>query len=223
MRWLRSFIKALLLLVMVAGLSFVFFKVRDWMTLTKVIHNLTAQTRVAEVLVTESRLNELTQGYTTTIKFLEYDVQGESLKPKYFTFEGNQIQFQSLVVRFDDQYVERGHSLKGKSIHLFLKAFVLDNDKAQTFEITPINEVPGGYQVHKKVSRFEKMLWQHFWKYALDPAQRMRLGVKNAQLEAPGSVFVPGTIYTLLIEHDGGLRIDTRPIPKILEGENLKS
>jgi hypothetical protein len=43
--------------------------------------------------------------------------------------------------------------------------------------------------------------------------------VKNAQIEAPGSIFVPGTIYTIKIEYDGGLRIDAKPIPEILKGE----
>jgi hypothetical protein len=34
------------------------------------------------------------------------------------------------------------------------------------------------------------------------------MGIKNAQIEAPGTKFVPGLIYTIKIEHDGGLRID---------------
>ncbi len=43
--------------------------------------------------------------------------------------------------------------------------------------------------------------------------------IKNAQIEAPGSMFLPGTIYTLKIEHDGGIRIDAEPVPEILKGE----
>ena len=70
-------------------------------------------------------------------------------------------------------------------------------------------------------SVFEKELWGSFWSYALDPEQRQRAGIKNAQIEAPGSMFVPGTIYTLHIEHDGGIRIDAQPIPEILKGETL--
>src|SRR5258708_32853809 len=38
---------------------------------------------------------EFTRKYTTTIKFLEYDVHGKPLTPKYFTFNGNLIQFQT--------------------------------------------------------------------------------------------------------------------------------
>jgi hypothetical protein len=153
---------------------------------------------------------------------LEYDVHGKPVQPKYFTFQGNLIQFQTLVVRFDDKYVEQGHRLKGKSISLFLKAFVLDGKNTQEFVITPVYEtagkfaVPQGYRVGNPPNYFEREIWSHFWKYALDPQSRQQEGIKNAQVEAPGQVFVPGTIYTLMLEHDGGVRIDTRPIPLIL-------
>jgi hypothetical protein len=144
-------------------------------------------------------------------------VKGRPLKPKFFTFEGNLIQFQTLVVRFDDKYVEEGHRLKGKSIYLFLKCFVLKGKDTQEQVITSVDEVPDGYRTADAPSSFEKMIWKRFWQYALDPQKRARVGIKNAQVEAPGSVFVPGTIYTLVIEHDGGLRIDARPIPEILK------
>ncbi len=202
-------------LVLIFAFGVKFFQ--EFLTFRKIIHNLKAESRIAEVLVTESSIDEYTRKYTTTIKFLEYDVKGKPMKAKYFTFKGNLIQFQTLVVRFDDKYIEQGNRMKGKSIYLFLKAFVLDGKDTQEFEITPTAEVPGGYKTSETPSRFEKEIWQKFWKVALDPDQRKQVGIKNAQIEAPGSVFVPGTIYTLIIEHDGGIRIDTRPIPEILK------
>jgi len=216
---IRNFlILAVLLFLFIFGYKFVF----EFLTLRQIIHNLKAESRIAEVLVTQSSLDEYTRKYTTTIKFLEYDVKGEPMKPKYFTFKGNLIQFQTLVVRFDDKYVEQGNRMKGKSIYLFLKAFVLDGKNTEEMTITPTTDIPGGYRVGNPPNYFEKEVWQRFWKYALDPAEREHLGIKNAQIEAPGSVFVPGTIYTLVIEHHGGIRIDTRPIPEILKNETVK-
>ncbi len=213
--------KTLRNLLVLTGLFFFFifaYKfVFEYLTLRNIVHNLKAESRIAEVLVTESKLDEYTRKYTTTIKFLEYDVKGKPLKPKYFTFKGNLIQFQTLVVRFDDKYVEQGNRLKGKSIYLFLKAFVLDGKETQEMIITPAHQIPEGYRVGNPPNYFEKEVWTRFWKYALDPKERAQLGIKNAQIEAPGSVFVPGTIYTLIIEHRGGIRIDTRPIPDILK------
>lgn len=222
----------LLLILFIAAFKFV----TEFLTFKKIIRNLKAESRLAEVLVVESSLDEYSRTYTTTIKFLEYDVHGDPLKPKYFTFKGNLIQFQTLVVRFDDKYIEQGHRMKGKSIYLFLKAFVLDGKDTQEFEITPVYQivpaskaskmplerqyaVPEGYRVGNPPNYFEREIWKKFWRYALDPNERRRVGIKNAQVEAPGQVFVPGTIYTLILEHDGGIRIDTRPIPEILKNE----
>lgn len=189
--------------------------------LKKIVTRLSADSRIAEVLVTKSELDENTGKINTTIKFLEYDVQGKPVKPKYFTFHGNLIQFQSLVIRFEDKWVFGGDKLRGKSAYLFLKAFVLDGSKTQEFEITPAQSVPEGYKIPEEKSSFEGKLWRKFWVYALNPKDRAEIGIKNAQIEAPGSLFLPGTIYTLKIENDGGMRIDTRPVPEILKGEKV--
>ena len=242
----RLFIVSVLIILFILGFKFV----NEYLLMEKIIANLRAESRLAEVLVVESSIDEFTRKYKTTIKFLEYDVQGKPLEPKFFTFNGNLIQFQTLVVRFADQYVEQRHRMKGKSLNLFWKAFVLDGEKTQEKIITPVYEtdeegaslsakgffdalerwmkgslapkgpaihVPAGYRVGNPPNYFEKEVWRNFWKIALDPSARQRIGIKNAQIEAPGSVFVPGTIYTLMIEHDGGVRIDTRPIPEVLK------
>ncbi len=190
--------------------------------LRKIVERLSADSRIAEVLVTKSELDEATKKIKTTIKFLEYSAKGESLQPKYFTFEGNLIQFQSLVVRFDDQYVKMGDRLRGKSVFLFMKVFMLDGEKTQSFDLTPTHEIPKGYKVPGKTSKFERRIWEKFWTYALDPKARVQMGIKNAQIEAPGSLFLPGTIYTLKIEHDGGIRIDAAPVPGVLKGETIQ-
>ncbi len=210
--------------VMLAGLG-----VNQWIqrerVLRKIIERLTAETRVADVLVAKSEFDEISRKIKTTIKFLEYDARGKPLEPKYFTFEGNIIQFQSLVIRFGDKLVEAGDRLRGKSAFLFLKAFILDGKNTQEFEITRTDEVPAGYKVenNKGQEEFQKKLWKEFWHYALDPKRRERAGIKNAQIEAPGSMFLPGTIYTLKIEHDGGIHIDASPVPEILKGEKIEN
>ena len=192
--------------------------------LRQIIDRLSADTRIADVLVTKSEYDEASKKIRTTIKFLEYDTRGKPLDPKYFTFEGNIIQFQSLVIRFSDKLVESGDRLRGKSAAFFMKAFVLNGPKTQEFEITQAHEVPGGYRIEgQAISPFEKKLWQEFWDYALGPKKREHAGIKNAQIEAPGSMFLPGTIYTLKIEHDGGLRIDASPVPEILKGEKIEN
>ena len=212
-------------LILFLAVGVVVFGVHQWWeqnrVLRKVIERLSADSRIAEVLVTKSEFDESAKKIKTTVKFLEFDAQGRALPPKYFTFEGNIIQFQALVVRFEDRFVQAGDRLRGKSAYLFMKAFALHEDKTEVFEITPVREIPAGYKVPHEKSGFESKFWEEFWNYALDPRARHREGIKNAQIEAPGSMFLPGTLYTIRIEHDGGIRIDAQPIPEILKGEKI--
>ena len=189
--------------------------------LKAVISRLQADSRVAEVLVTKVQFDEKNNKTLTTIKFLEYDTAGKPLKPKYFTFPGNIIQFQSLVIRFDDSYIRNKDSLRGKSAYFFWKVFMLDGPNTLEYEITKVYEIPQGYKTGSEEESFEKKLWEEFWQYILNPKQAGKVGIKNAQIEAPGTMFVPGTIYTIKIEHDGGIRIDASSLPAILRGEHI--
>ena len=195
---------------------------RENQLLKKIIARLSADSRVAEVLVRDVKFDPVSKKTYTTVKFLEYDTELRALPAKYFTFSGNIIQFQSLVIRFDDFYVKQGHPLKGKSALIFMKAFMLYDQGAEINEINKINTIPSGYHVENARNSFEAKLWQRFWDYALSPQQAKRIGVKNAQIEAPGTKFIPGMLYTIKIEHDGGLRIDAQPLPSILKDELIK-
>ena len=212
-------------LTIVVALVYIGWTVSVWMhqdkVLNEIIGRLQADSRIAEVLVTGVNFDEKSKQTFTTIKFLEYTSSGKPLEPKYFTFSGNIIQFQSLVIRFDDIYIRNGDKLRGKSAYLFLKAFMLDGKNTQEFDITPVNEIPAGYKMDDKVDSFEAELWKQFWTYALDSQKANGSGIKNAQIEAPGTLFVPGNIYTIKIEHDGGMRIDVAQLSPILKGETI--
>lgn len=189
--------------------------------LQQVILNLEADSRIAEVFVSNVENGPQENKPLTTIKFLEYDTRGKALTPRYFTFSGNIIQFQSLVIRFNDVFIKQNDRLRGKSAYLFWKVFMLDGANTQEFAITEAGSIPQGYKLKNGDDAFEKNLWENFWKYALNNKDAIKMGIKNAQIEAPGTMFVPGALYTLKIEHDGGIRIDTQPIPEILKGEHV--
>lgn len=189
--------------------------------LKEVISRLEADSRIAEVLVTGVNFEEGSGKTYTTIKFLEYDTKNNPMDPKYFNFSGNIIQFQSLVIRFDDIHVRNSSKLRDKSAYLFWKVFMLDGKNTQEYEIVKAYDIPGGYRLEKEANPFEKKLWAKFWEYALDPERAKSMGIKNAQIEAPGTMFIPGMLYTIRIEHDGGMRIDTQKLPAILRGETI--
>ncbi|MCM8773270.1 MAG: hypothetical protein NC820_00810 [Candidatus Omnitrophica bacterium] len=219
-------IKFLLVSIFVLGIIFFLYKFlakyfHEETILKQVVSQLEADSRIAEVLVTGVNYDETTKKNYTTIKFLEYDVKGRPLTPKYFSFAGNIIQFQSLVIRFDDIYVRRKDKFRGKSAYIFWKVFMLDGKNTQEYEINPISHIPQGYKLEGLNDPFEAKLWSNFWEYALNPDKAKHMGIKNAQIEAPGTMFVPGMLYTLKIEHDGGIRIDSSVLPPIIRGERI--
>jgi len=189
--------------------------------LRQIIERFQADSRIAEVLVTNVHFDEQSKKTSTTIKFLEYDAQGKPLEPRYFTFPGNIIQFQSLVIRFDDFFIASSHPLKGKSAYLFWKVFMLDGSNTKEYALAPLNAIPEGYKLPGKSGKAEKKLWRKFWSYALNTSIAKKQGIKNAQIEAPGTTFVPGVLYTIKIEHDGGMRIDAQELPSIVRGERI--
>ena len=189
--------------------------------LREVINRLEADSRIAEVLVTGVYYDESQKKTFTTINFLEYDSKGNTLEPRYFTFPGNIIQFQSLVVRFKDINIRKNDLLRGKSAYLFWKVFMLDGPNTVEYDITKVNDIPKGYKLENINNSFEAKLWERFWAYALELKEAEKMGIKNAQIESPGTMFIPGTLYTIKIEHDGGMRIDTTELPHILKGEYI--
>lgn len=187
----------------------------------QMLQRLGAESRAAQVLVTDVKYDEASHKNFTTIKFVEYDTQGHAMEPKYFTFSGNLIQFQSLVVRFENKFVAEGDRFKGKSVYLFWKAFVLNGSNTQEFSITRVDEIPNGYKIPGKAGGFENKFWRNFWRFAFDATKAKNEGIKSVQIEAPGVIFIPGYLYTIHIEHDGGLRIDAKPVDPILRGEKI--
>lgn len=218
-----KFILFLILIVALACSGFYLYRklFQENKILKQVIERLQTDSRIAEILVTGVKFDEETSKTFTEIKFLEYGVDGKPLKPKYFTFSGNIIQFQSLVIRFDDIYIKKADKLRGRSAYLFWKVFMLDGSNTQEYEITKAYQIPDGYKLPDSSDSFESELWENFWKYALDLGPVKKIGIKNAQIEAPGTMFLPGMLYTIKIEHDGGMRIDSSKISPILRGERI--
>ncbi len=211
---MKGILSKLLIVLIVVGAIFLYMAKtnNENKVLRQIIERLSADSRVAEVVVTDQRKDPNTRKIYTTIKFQEYDTSYKPLEPQYFVFSGNVIQFQSMVIRFDDYYVKKGDPLRGKSAYLFTRVFMLTDKGAEVYDINKINEVPSGYEISAPGgSAFEKKLWRKFWKYALNPKEAKRVGIKNAQIEAPGTMFIPGMQYILKIEYDGGLRIDAHP------------
>jgi hypothetical protein len=223
--WLRRLLLLIILGAASVGGWWFYQNHREVEVLKEMVARLTAERRVADVWVEDYRRDEDGNPTQVRLKILEYRGKDKPLDPVFCTFSVNDvIHFEALVIRLNDELIKEG---KGKSIYLFRRAFALD-DKGKTYESCEINkpmEVPGGYSLKSddpQVNEIEGKYWKSFWVYALDEQSRKKAGVKNAQIEAPATRFVPDKIYRMILENDGGLRIQASPVPEILKGEHLK-
>src|SRR6478609_3231264 len=108
--------------------------------LHQIVERLSTETRVAEVLVTDQKM----QGDVlhTTLLFVEYAKDGSPLPPKRFTIEGKTAHIDALVIKFDRGYVQQDDALRGRSIALFDKLYGDRQSPEQAFRIDEPGKIP---------------------------------------------------------------------------------
>ena len=218
--WFKRLIMLLVLAALGYGGWWYYQSEREKEILNEIIGRLTADRRVAEVYVEQISAGESGERDRLKLKILEYDVDGKPMQPVYCTFSLNDvIHFEALVIRLSDELVKGGD---GKSIHLFKRAFALEENGTQyeSCQLAKPEEVPGGYRLpnaDKRAGEVERRYWQAFWRYALDDKARDAAQVRNAQIEAPATKFQPEKIYHIRLESRGGLTIEAGPIPEVLK------
>ena len=176
------------------------------------VKRLTSRTRVATVRVLSRRVNgEGDPIYS--LQFTEYDRQNKPLPTRTFDTVGKEVKFDALVIKFDDESVKVGDLLRGKSLHLFRRAY----GDAQQPRNGPLiatdlyDEVPNVYRMSSQHVDFEKGLWRKFWYWTEHPEEAAAEGITFPQIEAVGTRPVVGRVYRLSLDHDGGMNIKAVP------------
>lgn len=186
----------------------------------EVIKRLTRNTRVAQAIVAD-RWTEDNGRIMTRVRFVEIDEQGEKLASKDVVVEGDTVYFDALVLKFDQELVGEGDAIKGKSILLFRRIF---GEHQKPSDGAPLDEgadgIPEVYRTGDALLAAEAELWREFWEYANDPEKARAAGVRVAQGEAPYTRMDEGKIYSLSLDHAGGLNIVASPVPAVLMDED---
>jgi hypothetical protein len=189
--------------------------------LKTVVARLTSERRVADVIVTDQAHDPVSGKLKTTLLFVEYARDGATtLPPKSFTIEGNVAHLDALVVKFAGKFVEENDPLKGHSVALFTRLYGESQAPENAFPIDARSGVPDVYRSPDAAptaeqSAFEHDLWSNFWRLADDASYRASMGVRVAQGEGVWSPFLPGRLYTVSIESDGGLNLTSEPLKGI--------
>lgn len=145
----------------------------------------------------------------TTIRFIEFDREGNAVGPEQeLTIEGSRLYLETLVIKFDDSYVEAGEFLRGTSLCLFNRIF---SERVAPVDGIPIDQPgahPGPYNDSDDSNAlFQAELWSKFWDYANDPEAAAAKGVRAIHGEAPFIEMREGKSYKVELRSSGGLSI----------------
>jgi len=181
---------------------------RELRTLQEIIQRLTAEERVAQVVVTD-RTVDPSGAVVTRLEFHEWDRAGKRLPPVFATITGKEVYFEALFIKFQNEYVEKGEKLRGKAIILFRRIFGAAQAPDQGVFIDPKAEdgIPCVYRVDEKPSPFEVSLWKRFWDYAEHPEEAAKLGVSVMGCKAPGNRLPANSVWDLKATASGDINL----------------
>lgn len=143
----------------------------------------------------------------TTVRFGEIDEQGLPLgTPQTFELDGRYAYVDALVIKFEDDFVERGDVWRGTSLCLFRRLFSENQEPRQGFELDTTGKRPTPY-ADDRDEGLDRDLWARFWDYANDPELAAGAGVRAVHGEAPFVQLRPGGRYLIELRASGGLSI----------------
>lgn len=143
----------------------------------------------------------------TTFTFTELDPSEEPYGEKReFTIEGNFLYVDSMVIKFEDKYIEKGDDFKGKALCLIRRLFSEKIRPDDGFPIDPEGQTPQAcISDNQRFQKFQEALWQEFWKLAQEPEYASKKGVRAAHGSAPYMKLEEGATYKLEMRNTGEL------------------
>lgn len=168
---------------------------------------LTVDHRVAKIDVVE-QVTDAEGNTTTRVRFTEFDAEGEPFfEPIETDIEGTMLYVETLVIKFNDTYVEEGDALRGSSVCIFKRLFGEKQRPADGTPLDPAGQLPPVYASDDiPVARIEP-LWERFWDYANDADLAAEKGVRAIHGEAPFIELRAGKSYDVELRASGGVSI----------------
>ncbi len=138
------------------------------------------------------------------LRFTELDPQGGVIgEQRTVEILGDEIYVDTLVIKFEDHFVEQGDPLKGKALLLFRRIFTNRVKPDDGYDIDRGGVAPMIYASRTAPSAFERELWTRFWEVANNEELAKRSGVKAMHGQAVYGRLLPNTVYTLLMRSTG--------------------
>lgn len=146
------------------------------------------------------------------LRFTELDPRGGVVgAQRELELKGDEVYVDTLVIKFEDHFVEEGDPLKGKALLLFRRIFTNRMKPDEGYVLDRNGVPPEIYTAEKAPSAFERDLWMKFWEVANSERLAKQAGVKAVHGQAIYSKLVPNMVYTLMMRSTGELVI---PAPR---------
>jgi hypothetical protein len=146
--------------------------------------------------------------FLTRIRFSELDSQGQPIgESRELEVTGDEVYVDTLVIKFEDEFVTAGDALKGRSLLLFRRIF---GDRLRPVDALVLDregQMPQAYAAEKAPTAFERELWAQFWTLANDPAEAKKRGVRALHGEAVSTKLRKDGVYAVTFRSTGELTI----------------
>lgn len=140
----------------------------------------------------------------TTIRFTETDDTGKPVKAsRELTLPGQEVYFDTLVIKFEDHFIEQNDPLKGRALMLFRRIFSSTMRAEDGFVIDAVGQPPEVYSGGQSPTAFEKDLWNRFWEIANDDKLAKERGVRAIHGDAPYMRLEPDRVYEVSLRSTG--------------------
>lgn len=170
--------------------------------------------RLARITTLSQSGSAETGDLSTRFSFVELNREGKPLgEARIFSVEGDLVYIDAWVIKFNDEYVEKGDSLRSTSIYVFRRMFGEKQPPTQGFVLDKEGSAPSVYRMGDQESEFEKELWARFWDYANDAKLASEKGVRAAHGEAPSIQLRPGKSYRVELRASGGISVVPEETP----------
>ncbi|MEM7474999.1 MAG: hypothetical protein AAF483_08400 [Planctomycetota bacterium] len=173
--------------------------------------------RLARIEVVSIDRDEDGKAKESQLRFVELAPGGDTIgEAKEVTLPGDLVYVDNWIIKFDDEYIQKGDVERGTSLCLFRRIFSEDQQPSEGFSLDEVGMRPQAYSRGGAMSSFEQDLWQDFWEFANDEKKAEDMGIRAAHGEAIAIKVKEGMQYDIELRASGGLSFrPTKTAPEL--------
>ena len=155
-----------------------------------------------------------------TLRFREIRPDGTPVGPAHeFELAGEEVYLDTLIIKFEDHFIEEGDPLKGKALLLIRRVFSNSVPPDKGYRLDKEYKTPPVFAAEQADADFEAELWKRFWEVANSEELQKKYGVRAVHGQAPYGKLKPNKVYSLLLRSTGDVSI---PAPTELQHKEIK-